>query len=149
MSPSFNNEEKYQAMQYAVQVISSWVGKNDCDISTLEKNLLNIYEAILHRMMKEIPTHYKSINPEDIKSTYTDDYIVCLEDGKQLKMLKRHLRSKYNMSISEYKTKWGLPQDYPVVAKNYAQKRSVIAKRSRSEDGGTKGPNQTNDWDKK
>ncbi|MBL0725989.1 MAG: MucR family transcriptional regulator [Alphaproteobacteria bacterium] len=119
-------------MQYAVQVISNWVQKNNCEISVLEKHLLNIYETILHRMVKEIPSHYKSIDPKDIKSTYTDEYIVCLEDGRQLKMLKRHLRSKYNMSIVEYKNKWGLPQDYPVVAKNYALKRSLIAQKIRS-----------------
>ena len=83
-------------------------------------------------MTKEIPSHYKPISLKDIESTYTDDYIICLEDGKKLKMLKRLLRSKYNLSITDYKNKWGLPQDYPIVAKNYAQKRSIIAQQSRS-----------------
>jgi predicted transcriptional regulator len=59
----------------------------------------------------------------------TDDYIVCLEDGKKLKMLKRHLRTTYGMSPEEYRAKWGLPADYPMVAPNYAQQRSDFAKR--------------------
>ena len=64
-----------------------------------------------------------------IKKSVTPDYIVCLEDGKKLKMLKRHLRSTYNMTPDEYRTKWGLPADYPMVAPNYAAQRSDFAKK--------------------
>ena len=63
-----------------------------------------------------------------IKKSVTDEYIVCLEDGKKLKMLKRHLKSVYNMSIEEYKERWGLAPDYPAVAPNYAKQRSALAK---------------------
>lgn len=63
-----------------------------------------------------------------IKSSITPDYIICLEDGKQLKMLKRYLRTQYNLSPEEYRRKWGLPADYPMVAPNYAKKRSQFAK---------------------
>ena len=132
MSEQYQQEEKYKAMEYSVQIISVWAQQNNCDISILEKNLLSMYENILHRIMKDIPNHYKSINPKDIESTYTDDYIICLEDGKKLKMLKRHLSSKYGMTVEEYKSKWGLPQDYPIVAKNYTITRSMIAQKSRS-----------------
>ena len=59
----------------------------------------------------------------------TPDYIVCLEDGKKLKMLKRHLRTTYDMSPEEYRSKWGLPADYPMVAPNYARQRSDFAKK--------------------
>jgi predicted transcriptional regulator len=58
----------------------------------------------------------------------TDDYIVCLEDGKRLKMLKRHLKSAYGLSPEQYREKWGLPPDYPMVAPNYARRRSVLAR---------------------
>ena len=64
-----------------------------------------------------------------IKKSVKPDYIVCLEDGKKLKMLKRYLRARYNMSPDEYRTKWGLPGDYPMTAPNYAAKRSEFAKK--------------------
>lgn len=63
-----------------------------------------------------------------IKKSVTPDYIVCLEDGKKLKMLKRHLKTAYNMSPEEYRERWGLPADYPMVAPNYAKQRSTLAK---------------------
>lgn len=63
-----------------------------------------------------------------IKKSITDDFIICLEDGKKLKMLKRHLKTAYNMTPEEYRERWGLPADYPMVAPSYAQKRSRLAK---------------------
>jgi len=63
-----------------------------------------------------------------IKQSLQDDYIVCLEDGLKFKTLKRHLRTKYNMSPNEYRARWSLPDDYPMVARNYAKRRSQIAK---------------------
>jgi len=64
-----------------------------------------------------------------VKKSIGDDFIICLEDGKKLKMLKRYLRSNYNMSPEEYRAKWGLPADYPMVAPSYAARRSEFAKR--------------------
>ena len=64
-----------------------------------------------------------------IKRSVTDEYIVCLEDGKKLKMLKRHLRTVYGMTPEEYRAKWGLPADYPMVAPNYSRQRSAFAKK--------------------
>jgi predicted transcriptional regulator len=64
-----------------------------------------------------------------VPRSVTPDYIVCLEDGKKLKMLKRHLRAAYDMSPEEYRAKWGLPADYPMVAPNYAAQRSAFAKK--------------------
>jgi predicted transcriptional regulator len=63
-----------------------------------------------------------------IKKSVTPDYLICLEDGKKLKMLKRHLRTAYGMSLADYRAKWGLPHDYPSVAPNYAARRSSLAK---------------------
>ncbi|MCJ2012072.1 MucR family transcriptional regulator [Methylobacterium sp. J-076] len=63
-----------------------------------------------------------------IKKSVTNEYIICLEDGRSFKSLKRHLRAKYNMSPEQYRAKWGLPSDYPMVAPNYAQARSDLAK---------------------
>ena len=64
-----------------------------------------------------------------VRRSVTPEYIVCLEDGKKLKMLKRHLRTTYNMTPEEYRAKWGLPTDYPMVAPNYAKQRSAFAKK--------------------
>jgi predicted transcriptional regulator len=64
-----------------------------------------------------------------IKKSVTADYIICLEDGKKLKMLKRHLKTRYNMTPEEYRERWGLPADYPMVAPRYAQQRSELAKK--------------------
>jgi len=64
-----------------------------------------------------------------IRKSITPDYLICLEDGKKLKMLKRHLRSTYNMTPDEYRTRWGLAPDYPMVAPNYAEQRSAFAKK--------------------
>ncbi len=64
-----------------------------------------------------------------IKKSVTPNYIVCLEDGKKLKMLKRHLKTTYGMSPEEYRERWGLPSDYPMVAPNYAAQRSALAKK--------------------
>ena len=64
-----------------------------------------------------------------IKKSLTPDYVICLEDGKKLKMLKRYLRSRYNLTPDQYRTKWGLPADYPMVASNYAARRSEFAKK--------------------
>lgn len=65
-----------------------------------------------------------------INKSITDDYIVCLEDGKKLQMLKRHLKTVYNLTVEQYRERWGLPSDYPAVAPNYAKRRSEIAKSS-------------------
>lgn len=65
-----------------------------------------------------------------INKSITDDYIICLEDGKKLQMLKRHLKTVYNLTVEQYRERWGLPADYPVVAPNYAKRRSEIAKSS-------------------
>ena len=73
-----------------------------------------------------------------VKKSVQPDYIVCLEDGKKLKMLKRHLKTRYDMSPDEYRKRWGLPEDYPMVAPNYAKKRSSLARQIGLGTGGRK-----------
>ncbi len=81
--------------------------------------------SIETEMEQKRPMMHKSISIED---SVHDDYIICLEDGKKLQMLKRHLNTVYGMTIAQYKERWNLPTDYPVVAPNYAKRRSQIAK---------------------
>jgi predicted transcriptional regulator len=80
-----------------------------------------------------------SVEPAiSVKKSITPDYLICLEDGRKFKSLKRHLRTKYDMSPAEYRTKWGLPDDYPMVAPNYALARSALAKQMGLGQGGNK-----------
>ena len=84
--------------------------------------------ASLNGLGEQVPEPVVELVPAvSIRKSVTPDYIVCLEDGKKLKMLKRHLRTSYNMSPDEYRAKWGLPSDYPMVAPNYAAKRKELA----------------------
>ena len=75
-----------------------------------------------------------------IRRSITPDFIICLEDGRKFKSLKRHLRTKYNMSPEDYRAKWGLPKDYPMVAPNYAKARSDLAKQMGLGQGGRQAP---------
>ena len=88
----------------------------------------------VYQVLNELRTHGTPAElPEPavpIKKSVTPDYIVCLEDGRQLQMLKRHLRNAFDMSPEQYRRRWGLPVDYPMVAPNYAKKRSQLAKKA-------------------
>lgn len=81
------------------------------------------------KFLKEVSKSVVRVPAVPIEESVTDDYIVCLEDGKKLQILKRYLKTTYNLTPKEYKERWGLPNDYPVVAKNYSIKRSELAKR--------------------
>jgi predicted transcriptional regulator len=88
--------------------------------------------ATVHETLAKLGTEEAAPRPEPavpIKQSVKPEYIVCLDDGKKLKMLKRHLRTAYNMTPDDYRTRWGLPSDYPMVAPNYAKQRSALAKK--------------------
>ena len=87
--------------------------------------VMNEYNRIYNSILENINNNGKKVNFQ----TVFDNYIICLEDGKKMKMLKRHLRTKYKMSFSDYKEKWGLPYDYPYVCKNYSKVRESIARK--------------------
>ncbi len=92
-------------------------------------SLINlIYKTLQDVGTEEGPVAERPQPAVPIKKSVTPDYIICLEDGKKLKMLKRHLKTAYNMTPEEYKERWGLPADYPMVAPNYAIQRSQLAK---------------------
>ena len=89
----------------------------------------SVFEKLNALASDEAPTSVELTPAVPIRRSVTDDYIVCLEDGKKLKMLKRHLMTAYSMTPEEYRAKWGLKPDYPMVAPNYAQKRQELAKK--------------------
>jgi predicted transcriptional regulator len=109
------------------QIVAAHVGKNAVPMSELPKLINDV-----HRALASVAAGGSAERPEPavpVRKSVTADYIVCLEDGKKLKMLKRHLMSSYNLTPEQYRERWGLPHDYPMVAPNYAKHRSHLAKK--------------------
>ena len=110
-------------------IVSAHVSNNSVAVSDLPVLIQNVHNALTGLGgVKEEPV----VKPEpavSVRSSIKPDYIVCLEDGKKLKMLKRHLMTHYSMTPDEYRQKWGLAADYPMVAPNYAEQRRTLAKK--------------------
>lgn len=123
--------EKSELLEYATGIVAAYVGRNQILQTDLPGLIKSVYDALagLSQPLSDTaaPAALKPAIP--IKKSVTDEYIICLEDGAKLKMLKRYLRTHYDMSPDDYRAKWGLPSDYPMVAPNYAQARSEMAKR--------------------
>lgn len=110
------------------QIVSSYISNN-----TMEKNdIPNLIETVYSNLIfiTDKTSAYTLEPSVDIKDSIHPEYLICLEDGKKLKMLKRYLKTKYNMTDVEYREKWALPPDYPMIAPNYAKKRSSLAKKT-------------------
>ena len=109
--------------------LTAFVSNNSVPADQLQDLLQATYATLssLAGGTESAPTNQKPAVP--VKKSVTDDYIICLEDGKKLKMLKRYLRTQYDMSPEDYRRKWNLPADYPMVAPNYAKRRSEFAKK--------------------
>ena len=110
-------------------IVSAHVSNNSVAVNDLPQLIQNVHNALngLGAKVEEAP-----VRPEpavSVRSSIKPDYIVCLEDGKKLKMLKRHLMTHYQMTPDEYRQKWGLNADYPMVAPNYAEQRRSLAKK--------------------
>jgi len=116
-------------LEATTRIVCAYIKNNPVSKSEL-LNLIGNVDAALIAARKngnnKLTSNSKPAVP--IKQSLQDDYIVCLEDGLKFKTLKRHLRTKYNMSPNEYRARWSLPDDYPMVARNYAKRRSQIAK---------------------
>ncbi|WP_455372350.1 MucR family transcriptional regulator [Limibacillus halophilus] len=109
-------------------IVAAHVSNNSVALSDLPQVIREVYQT-LSVLGGAAPAAAEKPTPAvPVKKSVTPEYIVCLEDGKKLKMLKRHLRTAYNMSPEEYREKWGLPADYPMVAPSYAKQRSKLAK---------------------
>ena len=109
-------------------IVSAHVSNNSVAVSDLPLLIQNVHSALSNLNAPEAP----AAPPQpavSIRSSIKPDYVVCLEDGKKLKMLKRHLMTRYNMTPDDYRRKWGLPADYPMVAPNYAEQRRTLAKK--------------------
>lgn len=114
---------------FATGIVSAYVRNNTLDTSELPDLIRNVHAALMDLSRGvEIPAEPPT-PAVPVKRSIFKDYIICLEDGLKFKSLKRHLRSKYGLSPEEYRQKWGLPADYPMVAPGYSEKRSKLAKK--------------------
>lgn len=117
-------------LRMAVDVVAAYVGNNQVSTGQLPDIINSVYNSLLTLDIPPEEAPIEAPKPAvNVRKSVTPEYIVCLEDGKKLKMLKRHLRTTYNMSPEEYRAKWNLPPDYPMVAPNYARQRSDFAKK--------------------
>lgn len=116
-------------IELAADIVSAYVSNNSVSATELTALIGDVHGALLRVSSGAVEVPAEAPKPAvSVKKSITPDYIICLEDGKKFKSLKRHLRTQYNMSPEEYREKWGLPADYPMVAPNYAQARSALAK---------------------
>ncbi|MEM9838453.1 MAG: MucR family transcriptional regulator [Pseudomonadota bacterium] len=131
MTDNMNDQavlDRAETLNLTTDIVAAFVSNNSVPAEQLQDLLNNTFQTIsgLSGTPQEEEAPKKPAVP--IKKSITDDYLICLEDGKKLKMLKRYLRTQYNLSPEDYRRKWGLPADYPMVAPNYAKRRSDFAK---------------------
>src|SRR5690606_22105367 len=120
--------DKENLLAMTTEIVSSYVANNTVSTDNIREVINHVYKALSNVASGVAGPADRPQPAVPIKRSITPDYLICLEDGKQLKMLKRHLKTAYDMSPEEYRERWGLPADYPMVAPNYAQKRSALAK---------------------
>ena len=113
----------------STEIVSAYVSHNALAVSDLPKLISDVHAALRNLHREGAPAPMEELKPAvPVRKSIAPDYLICLEDGKKFKSLKRHLRTHYDMSPEEYREKWGLPADYPMVAPNYSATRSRLAK---------------------
>lgn len=119
-----------ELLKFASDIVAAYVSNNPIPVSEIPSMIRSVH-ATLGGLASGTPSEGPtSLKPAvNVKKSVTPEYIICLEDGKKLKMLKRYLRARYGLSPEDYRAKWGLPPDYPMVAPNYAAQRSEFAKK--------------------
>ena len=123
----FEAAEPAAIMEFASDIVSAYVRNNPIQSSELPALIRDVHSTL--RALEGADGVQATQEPAvSVKKSITDEFLICLEDGKKFKSLKRHLRSKYGLSPEQYREKWGLPYDYPMVAPSYARKRSALAK---------------------
>lgn len=130
MEPAFMNGtlSENDLLSLTSEIVSAHVSNNSVAMSDLPQLIEQVYRTLANVGNEPANAPERPQPAVPIKKSVTPDYIVCLEDGKKLKMLKRHLKTAYDMTPEEYRERWSLPPDYPMVAPNYAKQRSKLAK---------------------
>lgn len=122
-------EDENKVTSMVVDIVTAFVSNNSVPAAELPSLIGSVHSAIKGIGNSEQPKAAEPLTPAvSVKKSIGQDYIICLEDGRKFKSLKRHLRTKYGMSPEDYRAKWGLPKDYPMVAPSYAEARSNLAK---------------------
>jgi predicted transcriptional regulator len=124
-------ENKPALIELASQIVAAYVTKNTVEQADLPRLIAEVHKALEKAAQGASPAGGAAaeLKPAvNVKRSVTPDYLICLEDGKKFKSLKRHLRTHFNLTPEQYREKWGLPADYPMVAPNYATSRSKLAK---------------------
>ncbi len=130
-------DEKSEIIEMTADIVSAYVGNNAVTSAELPALIQSVHRALSGVAAGGEVTEAAPKEPAvPVKRSITPEFLICLEDGRKFKSLKRHLRTKYNMSPEEYRAKWGLPKDYPMVAPNYAKARSDLAKQMGLGQGG-------------
>lgn len=125
---SSTSADTTEILRLATEIVAAYVSNNAMSANDLP-GMIRTVHSTLSNLEHVSPGRETDLTPAvPVKKSVTADYIVCLEDGKKLKMLKRYLRSQYGMTPEEYRARWNLPHDYPMVAPNYAAQRSKLAK---------------------
>jgi predicted transcriptional regulator len=119
--------DRSEILELTAGIVSAYISNNPVQSGDLTTLIKDIHE-VMTDLSKDRAMHVNTEPAVSIKKSITDEFLICLEDGKKFKSLKRHLRSKYDLTPQQYREKWGLPHDYPMVAPSYARKRSSLAK---------------------
>jgi predicted transcriptional regulator len=122
-----DKDESQSVLALTAKIVSAHVANNAVQSDGLPSLILQVYNALANAGT-DAPEPERPQPAVPVKRSVFPDYIICLEDGRKLKMLKRHLQTTYNMTPAQYRERWGLPHDYPMVAPNYAERRSTLAK---------------------
>jgi predicted transcriptional regulator len=123
------NSGESSYIELTANIVSAYVSNNSVPSSDIPNLIGQVHSALKRVSGGQVATPAELLKPAvPVKRSITSDYLVCLEDGKKFKSLKRHLRTQYNMTPEQYREKWGLAPDYPMVAPNYAAARSQLAK---------------------
>jgi predicted transcriptional regulator len=129
LTPMSDTTSPTQFIALTADIVSAYVSNNTVPANDIPNLINQVHLALLRVSGGQNETQPEPLKPAiSVKKSITPEYIVCLEDGKKFKSLKRHLRTQYNMTPEQYREKWQLPTDYPMVAPNYAAARSQLAK---------------------
>ncbi len=129
-------DEQVEVIEMTADIVAAYVGNNSVSAADLPALIQSIHRALTGVSGGAEAAPAPKEPAVSVKRSITPEFLICLEDGRKFKSLKRHLRTKYNISPEEYRAKWGLPKDYPMVAPNYAKARSELAKQMGLGQGG-------------
>ncbi len=130
MEFTMTEQSQPELVELTTKIVSAYVSNNTVVATDLPQLIRETHAALSRASGAAVTLEREELKPKvPVKKSVMPDYIICLEDGKKFKSLKRHLRTHYNLSPEEYREKWNLPHDYPMVAPNYAKARSDLAKK--------------------